>query len=84
MQEYEAHRPRASPLVSAILGCVFLCLIGEKYKYIRRGGMISKVCAFQVILKLSYIETSVQKDFCQKSIFWGQNFHPKVGLAKHR
>ena len=36
---------------------------------IRVGWWISEVCADQVILKHLYIETTVQKDFSQKSIF---------------
>ena len=37
--------------------------------YTRVGWWISKVCADRVILKHLYIETTVQKDFSQKSIF---------------
>ena len=35
----------------------------------RVGWWISDVCAYQVILKHLYIETALQKDFSQKSIF---------------
>ena len=37
--------------------------------YIRAGWWISEVCADRVRLKQLYIETAVQKDFSQKSIF---------------
>ena len=36
---------------------------------IRAGWWISEVCAYRVRLKHLYIETTVQKDFSQKSIF---------------
>ena len=36
---------------------------------IRAGWWISEVCAYRVRLKDLYIETAVQKDFSQKSIF---------------
>ena len=44
---------------------------------IRGGGKISEVGVFQVIWKLSYIETSVPKDFSQKSVFWKRILGPK-------
>ena len=37
---------------------------------IRAGWCISEVCADQVRLKHLYIESTVQKDFSQKSLLW--------------
>ena len=44
---------------------------------------ISEVCANQVILKHFYIETTVQKEFAQNSIFWKINFKPKIPYLRN-
>ena len=50
---------------------------------IRAGWWISEVCAYQVRLKHLYIETTVQKDFAQNSIFWKINFKPKIPYLRN-
>ena len=59
-----ACRNRAAPTYSS------LCSI-------RVGWWISEHNAFLVIWNLFGIETAVQKDFSQKSVFWKVNFDPK-------
>ena len=49
----------------------------------RAGWWISEVCAYRVRLKHLYIETTVQKDFAQNSIFWKINFKPKIPYLRN-
>ena len=49
----------------------------------RAGWWISEVCADQVRLKHFDIETTVQKDFAQNSIFWKINFKPKIPYLRN-
>ena len=44
---------------------------------------ISEVCAYQVILKHLYIETTVQNEFAQNSIFWKINFKPQIPYLRN-
>ena len=41
------------------------------------------LCADRVRLKHLYIETTVQKDFAQNSIFWKINFKPKIPYLRN-
>ena len=50
---------------------------------IRVGRWISDVCEDQVILKHLYIETTMQKDFAQKLIFWKIDFKPKIHYLRN-
>ena len=49
----------------------------------RVGWWISEGCADRVIIKHLYIETTVQKDFAQNSIFWKINFKLKIPYLRN-
>ena len=56
---------------------------GVEMKDIRVGWWISEHSASMVIWKLFGIETAVQKDFSQKSVFWKVNFDPKNAYLRN-
>ena len=45
--------------------------------------LVDRSRADQVILKHLYIETTVQKDFAQNSIFWKISFRPKIQYLRN-